>query len=131
MQIDDKFSLKINLFPATTLYVHQSISLTPQTFLSCDSMTISLNIFSQYHIVDNIVILPGYVSTTAKILKECILEGRKLGLKKNLNQIAIKENEKKHHSLYGSLLRRVRKTIRDRLLDKHVIVYVTNPNLDH
>ena len=94
-------------------------------------MAIFLNIFSQYSITDNIAIFPGYISVAAKLLKECRSEGRQLGFEPIKNKIAITKNERKYHSLNEPLLRCTPKIARDRLLDRPLIVYVTNPNLDY
>ena len=80
IQKDDEFSLETNLLPSIRLYIGQSISLAPLTFLPWHLMAIFLNIVSEYNVTDNIVILPKYASATAKLFLECRLEGRKLGL---------------------------------------------------
>ena len=96
-----------NLVPSTRLYISQRISLTPQTALPWDLMVTFLNIFSQHNNTDNTKVLPRFLSATEKLLKECSLEGRLLGFEGDKNQIAINENKKKYHTLYGFLLRSI------------------------
>ena len=127
----NEFNSSRRVLPATRMYVEQRTDFSPQLFLPWDLMTVFLNIYSQYNNMDNIAILPGYVSTKACQLKDCRLEGRTLNFKNNRDEKAIAANRDQYKNLYQSLLALIPKSARDGLLDKRLIVYVTNPNLSH
>ena len=132
-QRDDEFNLYNKILPSTKLYIGQRTDFTPQIFLPLDLLAIFFSIFAQYNNTENIAILPGYVSSNAKVLKACRLESTKLKFmtKDKENEIAITDNDELYITLRESLLRIIPKTAGKRLLNEGLIVYITNPNNNH
>ena len=91
-----------------------------------------LNIYSQFNDTDHIAIIPPYIANYARNLREA---ERKVKLLK-FNNIDEKKAEfvsakKKYIDAYESLSRCIPKNIRNNILNKRVIIYITNPGKSH
>ena len=90
------------------LHVVQRAEFYREKYLSWELMSLFLNIYSQYNNVDNVAVIPPFVSASASNLRDCRLKIKVLTLKLQAIEDADKrmkiENEIKDYRLRSVVL---------------------------
>ena len=122
------------------LHVVQQAEFYKKKYLSWELMSIFLNIYSQYNNIDNVAVIPPFVSAYAKNLRDCRLKIKVLTLKlqaiendeeKMKIENEIKDNRLRSVVLHQGILSGIPKAIRNKLFEKRLIIFVTNPGMYH
>ena len=122
------------------LQVVQRAEFYREKYLSWELMSLFLNIYSQYNNVDNVAVIPPFVSAYARNLRDCRLKIKVLTLKLQ----TIKDNDERMKInneikdcrfrcvvLHQGILSGIPKSTREKLFEKRLIIFVTNPNISH